>query len=197
MRISKLFCTFAATILLSACTTTAVEYPTTCTLPTPVADGAAAPGAEAWATGGGLSSVNDTVLTVGSAQAEVIAVTRNGCDDLDTCRTDNGCGVCLDCDACAAEEAACVERVNFRVPALQAGDHPLIVLNEYGTSGTGTLTVLGSDTGDTADTGDTGGHDTADTGGTDTGGTDTGATDTGGTDTGATDTGAPPPSCAP
>lgn len=167
------------------CTLSAVEYPATCTLPTPVPESSAAPGTAVWATGGSLTSLNDTVVTVGSAQAEVLVVDRTGCDALDTCRSDNGCGTCVDCDACAADEASCVERVKFKVPAVGAGDQAFTVRNAYGTSGTGSITVIGADTG-----GDTGDTDTGDTGGTDTG-------DTGGTDTGGTDTGAPPPSCLP
>jgi len=74
--------------------------------------------------------------------------------------------------------------VQFHVPAAEPGDQALIVINALGTSATGTLTVLGGDTGGT----DTG----SDTGGSDTGGSDTGGSDTGGSDTGGSDTGAPP-----
>lgn len=172
-------------LLLVGCSNGPVTYPATCTLPAPVPDAPASVGDAAWATAGVLSSLNDTVVTVGSSQAEVLAVRRDGCDDLDTCRSDNGCSACGDCDSCASYEAACVERVQFHVPAVEPGDQALIVINALGTSATGTLTVLGGDTG-----GDTGGSDTgADTGGADTGGSDTGGTDTGGADTGA------PPSC--
>lgn len=151
-------------LTLCGCTLSAVEYPATCTLPTPVPEAPAAPGTALWATGGGLTSLNDTVVTVGSSQAEVLVVDRAGCDALDTCRSDNGCGTCVDCDACAADEASCVERVKFKVPAVGVGDQAFTVRNAYGTSGTGTLTVLGADTG-----GDTGDTDTGDTGGADTG----------------------------
>jgi len=179
-------------ILLAGCTNAPITYPATCTLPAPVPDASASVGDATWATAGVLSSVNDTVVTVGAAHAEVITVRRDGCDDLDTCRSDNGCSACGDCDSCAGYEAACVERVQFRVPDVEPGDQALIVTNALGTSATGTLTVLGGDTGT-----DTGGSDTGtDTGGSDTGGTDTGGsdtgTDTGGTDTGGSDTGAPP-----
>ena len=167
-------------LLLAGCTNAPITYPATCTLPAPVPDSSVSVGDAAWATAGVLSSINDTVVTVGPNQAEVLAVRRDGCDDLDTCRSDNGCSACGDCDSCAADEASCVERVQFRVPAVVPGDQALIVINALGTSATGHLTVLGADTGDTG----------ADTG-TDTGGTDTGGTDTGGTDTGA------PPSCGP
>ena len=177
-----LIASLLALLPLLGCNTTATVYPTTCELDAPVPEASARPGDSAWAVDSPMTSVNDTVVTIGSMQAIVLDVQRNDCDDLDTCRTDNSCSACSDCDACSAEASTCVERVRFTVPELAPGDHVLTIRNAFGSSRDGVFTVPGTDTGGT----DTGGTDT---GGTDTGGTDTGGTDTGGTDTGGTDTG--------
>lgn len=154
---------FLTLLLLTGCNTAATAYPTTCELDAPVAETSARPGEAAWAGDGPMTSVNDTVVTVGSMQAAVLDVQRTGCDDVDTCRTDNSCTACGECDACTTEAAACVERVRFTVPELAAGDHVLTVRNAFGSSRDGVFTVLGTDTGGT-DTGtDTAGTDTGDT----------------------------------
>ena len=140
--------------MLTACDTAATTFPETCELPALVPESTALPGDAVWADGRAMTSVNDTVVTVGSSVATVLDVERTGCDDRDTCRTDNACNACADCDECAAETAACVERVRFTVPAdVASGDQVITLRNGYGTTQNGTLTVLAQDAGDdTADT---------------------------------------------
>ena len=202
---------------LLACNNGGSAFPDTCTLPTPVPESGSHPGESVWIVAAAMTTLNDTIVTVGAVQAELLAVDRAGCDALDTCRSDNACAACADCDVCADDAATCIERVRITTPALAPGAHALSVQNAFGASGTGTLEILGGDTGscdsadcgdsgDTADSGDSGGGDTGgdsgdtagdtggdsgDSGGTDTGG-DSGGTDTGGDsgDTGSGDTGA-------
>lgn len=139
----------------AGCSGGAVGFPDTCTLPTPTAETAALPGAAVWITASLLSSVNDTVVTVGSEQAAVLSVERSSCDACDTCRDTNACSVCGDCDACATECSPCSERVRVTVPVgVSPGTQALTVRNAYGTSNPGTLEVLGADT-QALDSGDT------------------------------------------
>ncbi len=138
----------------SGCSVGSTGFPATCTLPTPTAESAALPGAAVWVTASLMSSVNDTIVTVGSEQAAVIAVERASCDECDTCRDTNACSVCGDCDACATECASCSERVRVTVPdTVSPGTQALTVRNAYGTSNPGTIEVLGADT-QALDTGD-------------------------------------------
>jgi hypothetical protein len=182
----------AAGPALLACTSDELETTSGCTLDAPVAAPASgAPGDEVVLTSAPLTEVWDTLVTVGGTRATVLDLTRDGCDDCDTCVDDAECTVCdVECVDCTETCATCVETVTIVVPDLPAGDHAVQVVNRHGTSELGTLTVLaGADTGDTDTGADTGDTDTGvDTGDTDTG-VDTGDTDTGDTDTGDTDTG--------
>jgi hypothetical protein len=141
-------------VVSSGCGSTSTGFPSTCTLPTPTAESAALPGAAVWITASSMSSVNDTVVTVGSEQAAVLAVERSSCESCDTCRDTNACSVCGDCDSCATDCATCVERVRVTVPeGASPGTQALTVRNAYGTSVPGTIEVLGTDT-QAVDTGD-------------------------------------------
>lgn len=133
-------------VAVSGCDAGGSDFPATCALTEPVPEAAALPGATVWAAASPLSSVNDTVVTVGSVQATVAQVDRADCDACDSCVETAGCSVCGDCDSCAADCATCVERVQFVVPDVAPGAHPLTVRNAYGTSATGSLEVLGEDT---------------------------------------------------
>jgi hypothetical protein len=192
--------------LLACSTEETVEY-ATCTLDAPAASPTtAAPGDTVVLTSSPLTEVWDTVVLVGGARAELVSLDRTDCDDCDDCLDEAECDACdLECEDCTETCATCVETVTIVVPSVAAGEQDVQLLNRYGRSALGTLTVLAGDTGDT-DTGlDTGDTDTGlDTGDTDTGdtavdtGTDTADTavdtgvdtgDTSGTDTG--DTAAP------
>lgn len=141
---------------LVACDGGASDFPATCTLDVPVPEAAALPGASVWAASSPLSSVNDTVVTVGAAPATVTRVDRAGCDECDACRDTESCSVCGDCDSCADACASCVERVQFVVPDVAPGTQALTVRNAYGTSGQGSLTVLAQDTAGVDTGGDSG-----------------------------------------
>lgn len=121
---------------------TPVLYPTT-----------AAPGQTVTATARSLTSVQDTVVRVGSSDASVSDVERPGCDSCDQCREKSQCTSCDDCDECASDCAACVESVVFEVPMLANGSYGVSITNVHGQSPTATLLVERNGGGDTGDSG--------------------------------------------
>lgn len=136
-------------LLLFACDTTITSTSQSCEVdlisltPAQVVPGdtvtlTAVPLTEAW----------DTAIRVGGLEAEVLTVTREGCDDCDVCQAEQGCTGCKeDCDACDATCDTCVETATFTVPALEAGDHAVLLFNANGGSNPVTLTVTEPDTG--------------------------------------------------
>lgn len=136
-------------------------YSLHCDLGTPVlSPSSAAPGQVVTATARALTSVQDTVVRVGSTEATVNDVQRPGCDSCDQCREKNQCTSCDDCDACAADCTECVESVLFAVPMVADGSYGVTITNVHGQSPAATLLVErspGDDTGDSGD--DSGGGD--------------------------------------
>lgn len=133
-------------LLLLACTTQTIYVAPTCTLDAPAAEPAAAPvGATVTLTSRALTEAWDTVVTIGSARAEVVAVDRDGCSDCDSCLNDTGVEDCLpctpQCDSCAEACATCVETARIRVPDLPPGDYEVFLTNVHGSSTAGAFTV--------------------------------------------------------
>ena len=140
-------------LFLAACATTDVDVPPTCALDAPEVVDAATPltaGVSVTARTSPLTTLADTVVTVGSLLAEVEDVTRQDCEACDSCRTDNACTTCgTECAACADVcgsapsdgSATCVETVRFTVPDLAAGTYPVVVQNGVGVSDAGSLEI--------------------------------------------------------
>jgi hypothetical protein len=123
-------------LFLLACTTTSASSAPTCPLEgTLDAAAAAAPGDIVSVALTPLTETFDTVVTVGSARAEGVTVTRDGCDACDDCRdADTGCSDCGACAGCAEDCGACLESVGFVVPSLPTGAYEVRVTNTHGTS---------------------------------------------------------------
>jgi hypothetical protein len=148
-------------LLLAACATTDVTVPPTCALDVPEVVDAPTPltsGVSVTVRTSPLTTLADTVVTVGSLLAEVEDVTRQECEACDSCRTDNVCTTCgVECAACADVcgsapsygTAACVETVRFTVPELAAGTYPVVIQNGVGVSEAGSFEIADGTT-DTA-----------------------------------------------
>ena len=101
-----------------------------------------------------VSTIWDSVVYIGTARAELSALDRTGCDECDSCRETEGCTGCGSCTTCSPSCDLCSETLSAIVPALPPGPQTLTVINHYGRSAEGTVTILASvDTG--ADSGDT------------------------------------------
>jgi hypothetical protein len=83
----------------------------------------------------------DTTVLVGGTPAEVLGVSRDGCEDFDACLVAEACSACGDCDACGALLTGCVESVRVRVPDLADGAYAVTVWSKYGESRPGVLDV--------------------------------------------------------
>ena len=152
-------------VLLAAlgCTTARDVLVPSCSLDTPLPSVAEAPpGASVTARVGPLTATWDTVVTVGSARAEVTAVSRSGCDACDACNESNACSSCGPaCGACVDACAGCTDAVVFIVPDAP-GANGLVVRNGAGTSPVGAFRVaVTRDSADTSVPADT--SDSADT----------------------------------
>jgi hypothetical protein len=123
-------------LFLLACTTTSASSAPTCALEgTLDAAMSAAPGDIVSIALSPMTETFDTVVTVGSARAEGVTVTRDGCDACDDCRdADTGCSDCGACPGCEEDCAACLESVGFVVPSLPSGTYEVRVTNTHGTS---------------------------------------------------------------
>ncbi len=91
---------------------------------------------------------HDVVVRVGSAEAEVIDVGRDGCDACDACLTE--ATFCLDClDVCDGLEPygevveTCEEYVQVVVPAGVPGDSVVTLINGHGVTADFTFTYRG------------------------------------------------------
>jgi hypothetical protein len=146
-------------LALLACSTTRDVIIPSCSLDLPVPSVAEAPpGASVTARVGPLTAAWDTVVTIGSARAEVTAVSRSGCVACDACREANACDACgPTCGACVDACSGCTDAVVFTVPDAP-GAQGLVVRNGAGTSPTGAFRIRAAPT-DTAP-GDTGPADT-------------------------------------
>jgi hypothetical protein len=114
-------------------------------VPTPAV---AAPGDSVLLATEPLTEVFDTVVTVGAARAEVLAVDRSSCGDCDTCRAEALCSDCGACESCDTACDTCAPTVEIVVPSLPDGSYPVTVVNTHGTSAVGTLTIAsGTDSG--------------------------------------------------
>ncbi len=109
----------------------------------------AAPGDTVRLTSHPLGDDYDTAVYVGSMPAELLGVSRVGCDDYDSCLDTEGCSACGDCDACGGLLLACVETARIRVPAIADGTYGVVIYTQYGETQPATLTVAGPDTGGT------------------------------------------------
>lgn len=115
------------------------------------------PGEPVDVVGGPTSVTFDTVVTVGGVAAQVLDITREGCDFCDVCRADNNClscaGTCIACEElCAAD---CVETTTLVVPdGVGYGETDIAIVNTFGT-GTAPFLVLGAPPEPTGDTGST------------------------------------------
>ena len=122
--------------LLTGCLTQSAPVFHQCELDLTLDTDAAQVGAEVTATGRPLTSVFDTSVRVGGADAEIVDVDRPSpfCEGCDQCRIDSGCNVCETCDACELSCVDCIEVATFAVPDVEPGDAPVVVSNGYGTS---------------------------------------------------------------
>ncbi len=90
-------------------------------------------------------SVRDTVVRVGGIQAEVLGMTREGCETCDACT--NEALLCVTCEReCRGlaeftdgadtlwPASECLETLTFETPAGSPGPAPVLILNGRGTS---------------------------------------------------------------
>lgn len=176
-----------AAVALAGCANAVIDEFETCTLDLAPVASEGAPGDTIVLSGGPMSEVRDTRVEVGGVRAQVVEVTRDGCEICDGCRNDSGCAACGLCAGLplAAEDRvacfgdplasppvpsscdACIEAVAFVVPDLAPGNVAVLVINKNGQSEAIPFRVLGG--GGTGSTGDTGATtastgDTGDTG---------------------------------
>jgi len=123
----------------------------------------AAPGDAVVLTGTPFTTIWDSAVYLDQTRAQLLDVSRDGCDACDECRDDYDCNACGDCDACDTLcNEGCVETTTFEVPALAPGAYDVTLVNVHGVSPPVPLIVPASpETG--AETGETG-HETAETG---------------------------------
>ena len=157
---------------LMACGTTVIDLVEDCdVLASSVQPSEAAPGEQAAVTVSPVTTHWDTAVYLSGTRAEVVDITRVGCEGCDTCREEEGCLACSDCDACDAVcKTECIESVVFVVPPTAAGKADVVVYNSSGTSNPVPIMVTpSSDTGepDTGSSADDSG-DPVDTGDSDT-----------------------------
>lgn len=162
--------------LVGGCATVTIDEFETCEIALSTDAPTAAPGDAVTWTGGPLTEVRDTRVTIGGVPALVLSVEREGCATCDQCRVD---AVCSPCGLCTGEEldpdvrtacfgdpfagttgscGQCVERLTFEVPAdAPLGEQPVWVVNAHGTSTVGSLTVVAARSGGSGAAGPTGG----------------------------------------
>ena len=140
-------------LLLACVETTTTEVPVCEVELVSLEPASAEVGAEVLLVASPLSESWDTAVLVGGERAQLLGLSREGCD---ACIEDNECSSCLsDCDPCDAQCAAdCTESVSFLVPELPAGPTTVELFNTHGGSQRIAFEVL----------------DSVDTGSTDTGG---------------------------
>ena len=136
-------------LLLFACDTTFTSTSQSCEVDLIAVEPAEVqPGDTVTLTATPLTEPWDTAIRVGGLDVEVLSVAREGCDDCVVCQAEQGCVGCKDdCDTCDATCETCVETATFTVPALDAGDHAVLLFNANGGSNPITLTVREPDTG--------------------------------------------------
>ena len=151
MRLTAALLLTGAFVVLAGCATATSTHAPVCGLDAPMPDQAEVlPGASVWLTTRPLTEEWDTTVMIGSANAPVVKVSRENCDDCDTCVSDTGatCDICnLACDDCAELCTPCVQQVKVTIPAMSAGTWPVVVTNKHGQSSPGSITVLAVDTG--------------------------------------------------
>jgi len=142
---------------LLACLETTTQELASCEVALSTAEPAAAEvGAEVVLSASPLTEDFDTAVLVGGVRAEVLSLTRTGCESCDICVNANECSECsADCDACDSEcDTNCAESLVFVVPELAAGATTIELFNTHGGSERLAFEVVAApDTGST----DTGG----------------------------------------
>ncbi len=135
--------------LFLACSEVVAGLAPPCLPDAPVVEGTTAivPGATIRLRAHPLSAEYDVSVYVGATAAEVLGVSRDGCDDYDACLEAEACSACGDCDDCGPALLSCVETVRIRVPDLAPAAYPVVIYTRFGQTQPGTLTVAGSDTG--------------------------------------------------
>ncbi|MFT7520060.1 MAG: hypothetical protein ACI9MC_002204 [Kiritimatiellia bacterium] len=93
-----------------------------------------APGDEVTVSGRPLTAELDTEIRVGGVTAAIIDMDRADCEPCDSCRLNADCTVCEKCATCDEICVTCDEYATFVVPAVAAGDAPVVVSNGYGLS---------------------------------------------------------------
>lgn len=132
--------------VLFGCTTATTGFAPPCVPDAPVPDVAeAAAGDVVHLATHPIAETYDTAVTIGGLDAEVLGVSRVGCEAFDSCVESNGCSSCGDCDACGASGVDCEETVRVRVPALTPGRYGVVVYSKYGASMPGELVVTDPD----------------------------------------------------
>lgn len=154
-------------IFLTACSTTTVDYAKDCDVRLePLSPSEGAPNTLINATVSPNTTVWDTAVYMGNTRAEIVQVSREGCEECDACKDREGCQECADCDACdSACSDTCVESVQFRASSLPPGAVEVSIYNGHGQSNIQPFTLVSpADTGadDTA-TVDTGLSESTDT----------------------------------
>lgn len=122
-------------LLLFACATSDIDIPSACELPAPETEQVEVHVNErVTVRTRPLTDTWDTAVYVGPVRAEILELSREGCESCDECREENACTACEDCDTCTSDCASCDEWVRFLVPELDAGTWSVIVTNRYGQS---------------------------------------------------------------
>ena len=84
-----------------------------------------------------LSSLFDTLLLLNGqplASDDSWQLYRNNCSKCDTCKTNNNCLTCTDCDYCNNECSTCEEGISLELPLIQEGLYYFQVKNSFGES---------------------------------------------------------------
>src|SRR5688572_28932502 len=82
---------------LAGCATGTVDVFQTCELEVELLQTTIALGATVDASGGPYTNVRDTRVVIGGVPAEVVSVSRVGCEVCDQCRLDADCAPCGPC----------------------------------------------------------------------------------------------------
>jgi hypothetical protein len=133
-------------LLLPACDSSTAIVTPVCELGAPVASPSTATVGDVITLGTvALTDSFDTLVMFGSVRAEVREVTREGCNDCDSCVTDTGnagCNACIqECNACAELCVTCVEEVRIRVPDVPPGEYAVTITHARGTTPPVVVTV--------------------------------------------------------
>ncbi len=135
-----------AFLVAGACATTTYDIPETCQVEIEVPeDLVLVRGTSTLIDARPMSTAWDTRVRIGGVDGVVEDVTRTSCLVCDSCRSDNDCLACGDCEPCELSCDPCVEDFTLFVPEdATLGTQSLVLFNRHGTSAPAAVRVVQS-----------------------------------------------------